>query len=91
MGDVGLIKVVSVFGYGRPKSHFRAPENSKSAHFHVPKNVAKNGTSGARTKHETTFISTTSPKNDGIAFGFKRVPLLDIVNFYNFWAIFHWG
>ena len=26
---------------------------------------------------ETTFISPTFPKNDGIAFGFKRLPLLD--------------
>ena len=26
---------------------------------------------------DTTFISPTSPKNDGIAFGFKCLPLLD--------------
>ena len=26
---------------------------------------------------ETTFIITTSPKNDGIAFGFKRLPLFE--------------
>ena len=26
---------------------------------------------------ENTFISSTSPKNDGIAFGFERLPLLD--------------
>ena len=26
-GGVGLIKVVSVFGFGRSKSHFWAPEN----------------------------------------------------------------
>ena len=26
---------------------------------------------------ETTFISPTSPKNDGITFGLKRLPLLD--------------
>ena len=26
---------------------------------------------------ETTFISPTSPKNDGIAFDFKRLPLSD--------------
>ena len=25
---------------------------------------------------KTTFISPTTPKNDGIAFGFKRLPLL---------------
>ena len=28
-------------------------------------------------KTETTFKSPTSPKNDGISFGFKRLPLLD--------------
>ena len=30
-GEVGLKKVVSVFGFGR--SHFRAPENAKNARF----------------------------------------------------------
>ena len=33
---------------------------------------AKNGISDARTNNS----ETTSPKNDGIAFGFKRLPLL---------------
>ena len=28
--------------------------------------------------HETTFISPTSPKNDGIAFGFKRFQFLNM-------------
>ena len=28
-------------------------------------------------KTETTFISPTSPKNDGIGFGFKHLPLLE--------------
>ena len=45
---------------------------------------------------ETTFISPTSPKNDGIAFDFKRLrllgwvtsPFLNIVIFYQFWALF---
>ena len=38
-GDVA-VKVVSDFGFGHSKSHFRAPENAKSAHlkihFHRP-------------------------------------------------------
>ena len=45
---------------------------------------------------ETTFISPTSPKNDGIAFDFKRLrllgwvtsPFLNIVIFVQFWALF---
>ena len=39
---------------------------SKSAHLDVPKNDT-NGNS------ETIFISPTSPKSDGITFGFKLI------------------
>ena len=46
----------------------------KSAH----NRVLKNGTSGARIKIlRPLFLSPTSPKNDGISFGFKCLPLLD--------------
>ena len=34
LGDVGLIKVVSIFGFGRSMSHFWALETAKSAQFH---------------------------------------------------------
>ena len=88
MGDVGLIKVVSEFSSGHPKCHFSMGTFGKSAHLYVP----KNSTSDARTK----ILRPTSPKNDGIAFHFKRLrllgwvtsPFLNIVIFYQFWALF---
>ena len=51
--------MVSVFGFGRSKSHFRAPENAKSAHFQVP----ENGTSSARIqKRRPLFHANIPPK-----------------------------
>jgi len=77
LGDVGLIKVVSEFSSGHPKCHFWAHKDghfcqkcpylgTKKWHFGCPNENSK-----------TTFISPTSPKNDGIAYDFKRLPLLD--------------
>ena len=90
LGDVGLIKVVSEFLWGHPKCHFWAP---KDGHFcqKCPFSGTKKWHSGCPHKNsETTFISPTSPKNDGIAFCFKRLPLLEgfSANFFNsvlFW------
>ena len=45
----------------------------------------KNGTSGAQTKILSPFIK--SPKNDGIVFGFKRLPLLEYCNFLGHFSI----
>ena len=45
----------------------KVPIFAKNAHILVP----KNDTSGAQTK------ILRPPKNDGIAIGFKRLPLLD--------------
>ena len=45
--------------------------------------MPKNGTLSAWKNSETTFMSPPSPQIDGIAFGFKRLPLLD-----GFWANF---
>ena len=77
LGDVGLIKVVSEFSSGHPKCHFWA---RKDGHYcrKCPSLPAQKWLLGCPNKHlETTFISPTSPKNDGIAFSFKRFPLLD--------------
>ena len=66
--------------FGHSKSHFRALENGHFWHFQVPKNVVrfqKWDFERPNPKTETTFISPTSPKNDGIAFGFKHLPLLE--------------
>ena len=58
-GGVGVKKVVSVFRFGHSKSHFRAPENAKSAHFQVP----ENGTSSARIqKRRPLFHGNIPPK-----------------------------
>ena len=51
-------KVVSVFGFGRSKSHFRAPENDKSAHFQVP----ENGTSSARIQKRRPLFHANIPQ-----------------------------
>ena len=52
-------KVVSVFGFGRSKSHFRAPENGHFWHFQVP----ENGTLSARIqKRRPLFHANTPPK-----------------------------
>ena len=67
------MKVVSEFLWGHPKCHFFVPENG---HF-----WQKCPSLGAQKWHfwcpnknsETTFISPTSPKNDGIDFRFKRL------------------
>ena len=75
--DVGLIKVVSEFLFVHPKCHFLA---SKDGHFwqKCPYSGTKKWHFGCRNQNsETTFISPTSPKNDGIVFGFKCSPLLD--------------
>ena len=77
LGDVGLIKVVSEFSFGHSKCHFSVPENG---HFWQkwPSSGALKWHFGCPNKNsETTFISPTSPKIDGIAFRFKRVPLLE--------------
>ena len=76
LGDVGLIKVVSELLFGHPKCHFFVPEDghfwqkcpslrAQKWHFRCPNKSS-----------ETSFISPTSPKNDGIGFRFKRLPLL---------------
>ena len=58
-GGCSREKVVSVFWFGRSKSHFWAPENAKSAHFQVP----ENGTSSARIKkRRPLFHANTPPK-----------------------------
>ena len=97
LGDVGLIKVVSKFLFGHLKCHFWALKDghycwkcpslrAQKWHYRCPNENL-----------ETTYISPTSPKNIGIAFGFKRFQLLDgfsvhleICYFFNhFWAVFH--
>ena len=77
LGNIGLIKVVSEFLFGDPKCHFWARNEGhycrKCLSLHAQKWLF-----GCPNKNvETTFISPTSPKNDGISFGFKRCPLLD--------------
>ena len=52
--------------FGHIKLSFLAKVPQKNWHFGYPNKNFK-----------TTFISPTFPKNDGIAFGFKRLPLLD--------------
>ena len=77
LGDVGLIKVVLEFSFGHPKCHFLVPEYG---HFwqKCPSLRAQKWHFGCPDENsETTFISQTSPKKDGIAFDFKRLPLLD--------------
>ena len=77
MGVLGVVWI-SKSGLG---ISFRAPE----VPFSVPPKRQKWPHSGTKKWHfgcpnknsETTFISPTSPKNDGIAFGFKCLPLLD--------------
>ena len=68
-----LIKVVSEFPY-RLRIFLPEYENFwqngyKKWHFGCPNENSK-----------TTFISQTSPKNDEIAFRFKRLPLLDRIS-----------
>ena len=84
LGDVGLIKVPKEFLFGHPKCHFFVPEYghfcqkcpslcAQKWHFGYPNEISL-----------ATFIIPTSPKNDGIVFGFKRLPLFGwfSANFY---------
>ena len=76
LGDVGLMKVVSVFRFGRWKSHFFVP---KSEHFcqKCPFSSPKKWHIGwPNESSETTFISQTSPKNGGIDICFEQLSLL---------------
>ena len=70
LGDVGLIKVVSEFLFEHPKCHFWA---RKDRHPFFSTKKFKFGCPNENS--ETTLISPTSPKNDGIAFCFTRLPL----------------
>ena len=83
MGNDGLIKVVLKFSFGYPKWHFWT---HKDGHFwqKCPYSGSKKFHFGYPTANfKTTFIVPTSPKNDGIALGFRRLPLLGW-----FWANF---
>ena len=74
--NVGVIKVVLKFSSGYPKWHFWA---HKDGHFwqKCPYWGTKKWYFGCPNENSfATFISPTSPKNDGIAFGFKRLSLL---------------
>ena len=74
LGDVALTKVVSeyLFGYLKCMGHVKMGTFGKSAHILVQKKCHL----GYRNKNYfATFISPTSPKNCGIVFGFKRLPL----------------
>ena len=75
LGNVGIIKVVSVFLFWALEVQFFVP---KSGHFcqKCPFQEPKNGTLGARTNSETTFISPTLPNNGGIDIYFERISLL---------------
>ena len=77
LGDVGLIKEVSEFLLGHLNCHISVPKNghlwqkwpslcAQKWHFECPTG-----------NFETTFISPTSPKNDGVDFSSKHLPLLD--------------
>ena len=81
LGEVGLIKVVSELLFMHPIfGNVTMGTFGKSAHIQVQKKwhfMCPNENSFA------TFISPTSPKNDGIGFGFKRLTLLGW-----FWASF---
>ena len=76
LGDIGIIKVAKEFSFGYLKYRFLVPQYGhfcqkcpslcvQKCHFGYP-----NENSFA------TFINPTSPKNDGIAFGFKHLTLL---------------
>ena len=54
----------------KTKGPFFVPGDDHFWHFYMTKNGCRNKNS------ENTFISPTSPKNGGIAFGFKRLTLL---------------
>ena len=94
--DVGLIKVVSKFSFGHPKCHFWARKDGHHCRKCPSLRAQKWHFGCPNKKLETTFISPTSPKNDGIAFGFKRFQLLNMFSanleiwyfFQPFWSCF---
>ena len=88
LGGCWREKVVSVYGLGRSKSHFWAPEHGhfwpkslKVAMFRRPKMRLR----APQTKNGYHFFTPTSPQNGGIDICFMRLPLLGelLANFEN--------